>query len=246
MGAKPSVAFDVALHAGTLVAVVAFYRRDLLVMLTDAVRSLRGLARRVPVREIWQEHHGTRLALLVGLATVPTAVIALAVKGQVERAFASGAFTAGAMVVTGLALLATRWAPARDAAGETGAPTAVTVKIALLIGVVQGIAVFPGISRSGSTLVAALLLGLGRADGARFAFLLSIPAILGAVVLEGRHAASLGTGVGPLLLGVIAAMILGYASLGLLTRIIRVGRLDRFGWYLVPVGLAGTIYFLTR
>jgi undecaprenyl-diphosphatase len=249
LGAAPTVAFDVSLHAGTLVAVVVFYRRDLWVMLRDLWRSAGALAQRTPAREIWARHPGTRLTLLVGLATLPTAIIALAVKPQVERAFASGAFTAAAMVVTGLALLATRLARpalAPPAAEGPGAPTAVTAQAALLIGIAQGIAVFPGISRSGATLVAATFLCLPRSDAARFCFLLSIPAILGAVVLEGRHAVLSGIGLPSLVSGVLAAMGVGYLSLVALGYVIRGGRLDRFGWYLIPVGLGVSVYLSCR
>jgi undecaprenyl-diphosphatase len=248
LGVAPSVAFDVSLHAGTLVAVVIFYRQDLWIMLRDLGRSIGAVAHGRPAREIWISHPGTRLTLLVGLATLPTAVIALAVKPQVERAFASGAFTAAAMVVTGIALLSTRLArPAADPpAGGPGAPTTVTAHAALLIGIAQGIAVFPGISRSGATLVAATFLCLPRSDAARFCFLLSIPAILGAVVLEGRHAVLSGIGVPSLVSGVLAAMAVGYLSLVALGYVIRGGRLDRFGWYLIPVGLGASVYLWTR
>ena len=255
----PSLAFNAALHAGTLAAVVGYYRRDLWAMVVQVFVSLAGLFRGRGAKAIWAEDHSTRLALLIVCGTVPTAIIGLGLKDRVEQAMASASATCGALLVTGLLLIATRFADKSNAQSASDAasaaegdaepasalsPTKVTLWIALIIGVAQGLAVFPGISRSGATLAAALLLGVARADAARFAFLLSIPAILGALVLEGKELAALGSGDGlSLAVGVGSAVVVGYLSLALLVALVRRGGLHHFAWYVIPAGIAGLIYF---
>jgi undecaprenyl-diphosphatase len=187
------------------------------------------------------------LLLLAG--SVPTAIIGLGLKGPIERAFQSGVATSVALVVTGLVLLTTRRSQLTAEPEErphTG-PTAISLPVALLVGVAQGCAIFPGISRSGATLVAALLLGAGRADAARFAFLLSVPAICGALLLESGELVRLGSvGGAALAAGVVAAMVTGYLSLWLLVGLVKKGGLHRFAYYTIPVGIAGILYFGLR
>jgi undecaprenyl-diphosphatase len=277
LGLRPSLAVNAALHAGTLAAVVFYYRQDLAAMIRQALVSLLGLFRGRGAGRIWREDHATRLGLLIALGSVPTAVIGLALKGPVEQAMDQAAYTCGALLVTGALLWATRYAPRSAAtapagagvgagepgpgsapppahggdrapagvgAGEPARATDVTPWIALVVGVAQGMAVFPGISRSGATIAAALLLGVARADAARFAFLLSIPAILGALVLEGGALFDAGrAGAVPLALGVVTAVVAGYASLVLLVALVRRGGLHYFAFYVIPLGLVGLVYF---
>lgn len=246
LGIKPSLAFNAALHGGTLLVVVGFYRRDLGTMLMDSWTSLRGLFGGRRPGQIWAEDHGTRLALLLVAGSVPTAIIGLGLKGVIERAFHSGTLTSVALLVTGALLLTTRRSQAASKPDQSPSlgPTRISLSMALLVGVAQGLAIFPGISRSGATLVAALLLGAGRADAARFCFLLSVPAILGALVLESGELARLGSvGGASLAAGIVTAMVAGYLSLWLLVGLVRRGGLHRFAYYTLPVGLAGILYF---
>lgn len=249
LGIKPSLAFNAALHGGTLLVVVGFYRRDLGTMLADSWASLRGLFSGRGPAQIWAEDHGTRLALLLVAGSVPTAVIGLGLKGFIERAFHSGTATSVALLVTGALLLTTRRTQAATEPddGLGLGPTAISLPVALLVGVAQGLAIFPGVSRSGATLVAALLLGTGRADAARFCFLLSVPAILGALVLESGEVARLGSVGGvSLAAGIGTAMVVGYLSLWTLVGLVKRGGLHRFAYYTIPLGLAGILYFTLR
>jgi len=273
LGLRPSLAVNAALHAGTLAAVVFYYRKDLAAMIRQALVSLLGLFRGRGARRIWREDHATRLGLLIALGSVPTAVIGLALKAPVEQAMDRTAYTCVALLVTGALLWATRYAPrpvasapsgagsgpeepapdpaladvadrAAAGGGEPARATDVTPWVALVVGVAQGLAVFPGISRSGATIAAALLLGVARTDAARFAFLLSIPAILGALALEGGALVDAGrTGAVPLALGVATAVVAGYASLALLVALVRRGGLHYFAFYVIPLGLLGLVYF---
>ncbi len=246
LGIKPSLAFNAALHGGTLLVVVGYYRRDLWTMLRDLWTSLRGLFGGRGLRQIWAQDHGTRLAVLLVAGSVPTAIIGLGLKGFIEKAFHSGVMTSVALLVTGAMLLTIRRSQSASQPDESSlvGPTAISLWMALAVGVAQGLAIFPGISRSGATLVAALLLGAGRADAARFAFLLSVPAICGALVLESGELAKLGSVGGvSLAAGVVAAMVAGYLSLAMLVGLVKRGGLHRFAYYTIPVGIAGVLYF---
>ena len=140
-----------------------------------------------------------------------------------------------ALLVTAGILSATPWAP--PARGRA----ALTVRAALLIGLIQGIAIIPGISRSGSTIALALFLGLERGHAARFSFLLSVPAIAGAVgikgVKDGPELLSGGIDWFPVLCGFLSSAFVGYLALILLVGIVKRGGLHRFAWYLVPASL---------
>jgi len=115
----------------------------------------------------------------------------------------------------------------------------------LLIGVAQGLAVMPGVSRSGATIVAGMAVGLRAADAFRFSFLLSIPAILGATVLELRHPEELGALGSGAIVGALVALVSGLGALVVLRRIVVAGRLWTFALYLVPLGTALMLWELT-
>ncbi|MDW7712152.1 MAG: undecaprenyl-diphosphate phosphatase [Deferrisomatales bacterium] len=219
----PGVLFEVLLHGGTLLAVMVYFRRDL----WEVLRSLRPGGD--PARR--------RLALLLAAATVPTAFIGLAFQGPLEALFHAPRSAAAMLLVTG-ALLWVSEALARPRVGIEG----VGYGRALAVGTVQGLAIVPGISRSGSTIAAGTLLGVRGEDSARFSFLLSVPAILGALVLHlpelgavepGRPAAYAA--------GTAAAFLSGLWALRFLMSAIRRGR---FRWFAVYCWLLGAGYLL--
>ena len=123
-----------------------------------------------------------------------------------------------------------------------------SVTTALLIGAAQAVAILPGCSRSGWTITAGLLLGLGFAGAAEFSFLISIPAILGALVLEiwKNPVAASREELAPLIVGGLAAFLAGWFALRLLLRILRAGSLHRFSYYLAVLGAAAFLFFTLR
>jgi undecaprenyl-diphosphatase len=140
--------------------------------------------------------------------------------------------------VTGTILLGTRWTRPQD--------TRFGMVRALIIGAAQAFAILPGISRSGSTISAGMYCGVERSEAARFSFLMALPVILGACLVEGREL--LHTGIPreegtTLLIGTIVAFCVGIIALKWLLGVIRRGRLDRFAYYCYAVGLAGIIWF---
>ncbi|GAB4263292.1 MAG: undecaprenyl-diphosphatase UppP [Deferrisomatales bacterium] len=220
---QPGVVFDVLLHAGTLLAVLVYFREDVAALL--ACLGPRG-----------DTVHRRLLGLLV-VATVPTGVIGVAFKDSLETLFHAPRAAAGALLVTGALLWASEaLARPRDPLERFGASRAVTV------GVVQGLAIVPGISRSGSTIATAALLGVRGEDAARFSFLLSIPAILGAVVLESPHLRGLdGAQAASYLPGVAAAFVAGLWAIRFLMGAIRK---RRFRWFALYCWALGAGYLL--
>ncbi len=224
------VLFDVILHVATLMVVFYVFRRRIAAIVGALARLLRR-------RTTEEDHHELRLVGWIVLATAITVVVALPIA---ELDASSRPRLIGALFIgTAGALLSTRFAPQGGAMGRIGALQAV------IIGLAQALGVFPGVSRSGITIAAARHVGLARQDAGEFAFLISIPAILGALVLTLGESAELGRMVAPVPLtaGFLAALISGLLALRLLLRLLRAGRLGYFAVYLIPLGVI-TIFAL--
>jgi undecaprenyl-diphosphatase len=216
------VAFDLALHLGTLVPVLWVYRADLRGIVVDTTRGDGAFFQR----------SGVRLLMLMIAATIPTAVIGLGFKDVFEQLFHTPSVVGIAFAVTGTVL----WLTKRIAPGDTPAH-GLAVKHAVWVGLAQGLAITPGISRSGSTIAAGLFLGLEREAAARFSFLLSIPAICGAFVLKAGDLNLEGSALGPILIGVTMSAVSGYIALRLLIRLVRAGDFSKFAYYLWPLAI---------
>ena len=176
---------------------------------------------------------------LIALGSIPAAVVGLSLRDSLTATFGSPVLASACLVATGLFLLLSR--------GRSGG-SAITWKIAILIGIAQAVAILPGCSRSGWTITTALICGLGFSAAAEYSFLLSIPAILGALLLESISAgAGLGGGeIAVLVASAAVAFASGYAALRLLVWILGRGRFHRFSWYLIPAGTAFLIWFAVR
>lgn len=219
-----SLSMVVLLHAGTLVATFLVLREDVTQLAVETVRGLKSPS------EFLRTEQG-RIVAGVVLASIPTAIIGLLLEDHVE-AWSHVPWIVGVCLLgSALALALTRRARGE---AKTLSPGAY-----FLIGIAQGLAVLPGLSRSGSTIALGMLLGLRGPDAFRFSFLLSLPAVLGAVLLkvvgEPRAVAELGTAG---LVGGAVAMVVGLGALVLLRRIVMQGRFWAFALYLVPLGLA--------
>ena len=220
------VLFDLVLHVATLLPAMWFFRADLRQMLVDPVRGEGPL---------WQRP-GVRLAALVLVATVPTGLIGVIGKEMFESWFERLDIVAAAFVVTGTLLFLTR----RLSDGYRGLMD-VPLGYAALIGTVQGLAITPGISRSGSTIAVALLLGLRRDVAVRLSFLMCIPAILGAVLLKLREVESSGLEPTELGIGFVAAMLSGYAALAWLVALVKRGRFGDFSFYVWAMAVVAAV-----
>jgi len=227
LGVKEAgVFFEVMLHVGTLGAVFLVYRNDLLRLTRASVRAIFDRRTLQNPRQAFRESADLRLVLFLFLGSVPTALIGILGKDALESLFDRPVIVACMLIVTGVCLLLPKLFGV-DA--SKGGP--VKGWQAPLIGVVQGLAIIPGISRSGSTISTALLLGIESAAAARFSFLLSIPAILGAVVLKLGDLGGEVTLSGAIWAGMLASFIVGYLALLLLLRMLRKGRFAVFSYY---------------
>lgn len=221
-----TLAFDVFLHLGTLVALIVYFARDWL-------RLARAFGTSILERRIGEEPD-RRLAWLLAVGTIPAAIIGFALEGPIEELFHEGGTPArlaiaGFLVAgAGLLLAADRWGAKRRALGALRWPDA------LLVGLAQGLALLPGISRSGSTISAGLAVGLQREAAARFSFLLATPITLGAGLYGSRRLFDeqlsgvewLAAGI-----GLVAAAVAGLVAIGFLLRWLRSRTLLAFGVY---------------
>ncbi len=225
---EPSLTFDVLLHLGTLVAVVVYFRHDLL-----------GLALGVLGRGI-DPDGARRMTLYLAVGTVPAVVAGLVLGDFFEGLFESPYTTCAELVATALILLA------MERVGDRARRRPLDVRSATGIGVAQAVAILPGISRSGTTIGAGLVLGLSREEATRFSFLLSIPAIAGAGVLSLADVAGGGLDVtSGVVAGVIASGVSGYLSIGALLRFVRSHSLTVFAVYLLVMApLSALIIYL--
>jgi undecaprenyl-diphosphatase len=235
---EPALLFDTTVHVGTLAAVFVVLWKDILTILRRPFQPLTGF---------------------LILATLPAVIAALLFKDAIERAFQSGSFLGFAFLLTSLALLvpgilAKRPGGIREAGASPGTRPAMDWLDALIIGVLQAVAIVPGVSRSGLTLSGAISRRLDRDFAARFSFLLSIPAILGALVLQlkdlaggaGRSAgtagdlaagtAPAGIGAGAILAGSLTAAAVGFFSVKLMLKIVRERSLTGFAVYTAVLG----------
>jgi undecaprenyl-diphosphatase len=233
--AQVGVLFDVIVHLGTLVAVVVFFRR----MLAEEVS---GLFARDPERR----RASWALAALLVAATIPTGIVGLLLKRVVEETKRDPRFVGAMEITTGLFLLLSFFA--RDRGRER---PETTIWDAILVGIVQGLAVLPGLSRSASTIAFALLVGLARRWSVTFSFLVLLPAVVGATVLEVGSAwqergAAFFTGPDfpKYLCGAAVAGIVGYFAIGWLIRAVIARRLWVFAIYCFLFGIA--LIFLVR
>ena len=242
---EPALVFDTAVHGGTLIAVLVVLRQDIWKIL----------------RRIFQP-----LTLYLIIATIPAVIAALLFKDRVEAAFASGAFLGFAFLGTS-ALLFLSEKLYRSSQKQDGYPARLEAAApgrfqdemnwidALVIGLFQAVAIIPGLSRSGSTISAGLSRRLNRDFAARFSFLLSIPAILGALALQARDlfkagaeegaaaGSRLGIGLIPLAVGVLSSCIVAFFSIRLTLKIVRERSLIGFALY---TGILGILVLIDK
>jgi len=234
---EPQTAFDVALHVGTLLAVVLFFRKDVVELALAPVRAVKLLVSGGGIKQVWQEE-GVRGLAFVLAGSVPTALIALPLAKRLEAASASLSFLGVMFILNSLILLASRVVrlPSGGDRMNTGF-LGMRMPDALVTGVLQGVAAARGVSRSGSTISAALMMGVDRKTAGKFSFLLSLPAIGGAAALSAvEFQPAEGTDTGLMLLGGAIALISGAISLKLVMSVVERGRIHRFGWYTLCLG----------
>jgi undecaprenyl-diphosphatase len=222
---QPGLLFDIVLHLGTLLAVLIYFRQEILFLFGALDPGSRGAP-------------GRRLLAMLALGTIPAVVAGLLLAPLVEASFSNLMVVGGGLLVTAILLLAS----ARLTPDGRGLPQ-VGVKDALVVGLFQSAALFPGVSRSGWTIVGGLTRGLSHDAAARFSFLLSVPAILGAAVYDFPRVGQLQSGaLAGYLGGFATAFIVGYISIGVVLRLLAIRRFHLFGYYCLLAGGTVLVY----
>ena len=233
LGVQSSLAFDTFLHLGTLIAVMWFFRYDIYKMILSWLSSIRDILSG-RFREGFYSDPYKRLAWYVILATIPVGIVGVLFEDSVDALF-SGALYVPAffLFVTGTILYLSQ----RMTSGEINYNT-ITKKEALFMGLGQACAILPGLSRSGTTIAAGLTIGLNKEFAAKFSFILSIPAILGAFLLQAKDIGSaMDANFLPVFLGFIASIIAGYMAIKWMLDLIQNKSLDIFAYYCWVIGI---------
>lgn len=224
---EAGVAFDVLLHLGTMLAIAVVYAKDLAALVRSGLRfvTFRG------------DLEDRRRVLTLAIGIAPVVVVGLAFQDTIERAFDAPRLAASMLLVTAVLLFVSH--RFRRASGP------VTGGRALFIGLVQILAILPGVSRSGSTIAAGMVAGVRPDRAARFTFLMAVPLFLGAALVELPHLSEGGTGMsaGVMLAGFLTSFVAGYAAIRWLLAVLSKGRFVYFGVYCALVGIAGLVFF---
>lgn len=224
---EPGLAFDAALHLGTLAALLAYFWRDWLSILRGVLAGLQS-----------KDQRGTfefRMGLMLILGSVPAAIIGVLFEKAIESEVRTPVAIAGLMVSFALVLLV-----AERIGSQRRSLNRLTLVDALVVGMAQALALAPGVSRSGSTITAGLFLGLDRTSAARFSFLLSTPIVIAAGSLQLvklLHGGLDGEGALNLVAGVLVAAVTGLAAISLMLRFLQRNKTDVFAWYRITAGL---------
>jgi len=214
---EPQLIYNVFFHLGTLIVVVSFYWDDLKRLLNFD-----------------PQYNKERLLILI--ASIPTALIGFGFKDLFEELFGSITAVAIALLVTGVLL----WLVENINISFNKNMSDLSWMQAILIGIAQGLAITPGVSRSGTTIVAGLLLGMNRDSAARFSFLIFIPAVLGANLLEVLdviQAGVINVNYLALLTGTLTAIGIGFLAIKFLLKVLEENRLNYFAYYVWGLGL---------
>lgn len=224
LGVKMSgVSFEVMLHLGTLLSVLVYFRARI------------GRL----IQSLWTKSMATerRLMLLLIVGTIPAGLVGVILKDFFESAFSNPALTSSMLFITGAILLSTKFIqPGRKP---------LNLMTAIIIGIGQSLAILPGISRSGSTIAVGMLAGVEPSEAAEFSFLLAIPAIGGAALLQAGELAAMQTALlAPILAGTVCAFVTGLGAVYAVLATIRKGKFAWFAYYCFAAGAIGLYLFL--
>lgn len=232
---EKSVTFEVVVHFGTLCSIVVYYRQKL----WEISRSLlRFLGRPSEAGKAVREDPNIILSGYILLSMIPAGLIGFTMKDQIEGLFSDPILVSFMLLITGTILFLTRF--------RTEFPNRLKLGNSFAIGVAQAFAILPGISRSGSTISLGLYLGINREQVANFSFLMVLPVIAGAMLLEVIEMVEMGVPVNTvmdLVIGFFTAFISGYYALKYLIILLRTKGIHPFAWYCWGLGIFSLVYF---
>ncbi len=216
-----NLSLNIAVHLGTLLTIIIFYRRDISEMISGYLQ---------------RDREAVSMVSAIIVASIPTAVIGLLMKKNADWILTNPLVAATCLIITGLILF---YSDRIEIGQNFQSGFGISYPQACLVGLVQGFAVLPGISRSGSTIVTGLYVGMNPRNAARFSFLISIPAILGAGLLEGMDLVKSNAGVdwSSLLIGAVVSFLTGLIAIALMVRVTLRGHLKFFSYYVFLVAI---------
>ena len=230
--------FAVLLHVGTLISVFIVYWRDIAELIVELFLTIKDLCTGKGLR--LQERPVRKLGIMIIVATIPTGIIGILFNDLFDSLYNSIIPIGIGLIITGFLLVMAE----RMGASNRGIEQ-MNFRNALFIGTVQGIAICPGISRSGSTLFGSLICNLDRKFAVKFVFLISIPSILGSAVMEAPAALESGfdmAQLGPVLVGLIVAAVSGLIAIKTMIKIVSDKKLNYFSYYVWALGLIVICY----
>jgi len=223
---EPGITLEIALHFGTFMSVLLVFWKDIVNIL---IAFFSNIWRICKIPENYRNNESFRISLLVIVSMIPAALAGFFLRDLIEVLFNSTRAVGIALIVTGLILFFAQWAPRLKRSPGIGS--------VIIMGIFQAFALIPGISRSGSTITAGLLAGMDREKVAKLSFIMALPLIVGATVMEIPHISQgEGTEFLKLFIGMIIAFISGIFALKWLIRILIRGRLSAFSYYCVLLG----------
>lgn len=228
---ETGITFEVVVHFGTLCSILVYYRKIIWELIISGLSFLRAPSEK-------KEDPNVKLIGFILISMIPAMIVGFTLKDQVESIFSSPLIVSAMLIVTGLMLFSTKFV--KDT------PNEVSLGKSFMIGIAQSFAMIPGISRSGSTISTALWLGVKREAAANFSFLMLIPVIAGAMLLEVKELIELGitdAALINLVIGFFAAFISGYYALKYLIIILKRRGFHYFAYYCWIVGAVGLVYF---
>lgn len=249
-----NILFEVLLHFGTLIAIIAVYFKDVVNLVVEGVGIIFSFFKYLILKGLSLFDHNIKMnkiinssyrkfVMLIIVATIPTAIIGFLFEATVEKMYNSLIVPGISLVITGLLLFTTNKLKSGYKKQDT-----MPMRDAIILGVFQGFAVLPGISRSGSTIVAGLLRGLNKEFAVKFSFLMSLPAVFGAMLLQFKDIplADISTVITPqYIVGTIISAVVGYICIKALIAMVQKNKFHYFAYYCWIVGIATIItYFI--
>ena len=230
--------FAVLLHVGTLISVFIVYWKDIWELIVELCLTIKDLCTGKGLR--LEERPVRKLGVMIIVATIPTAIIGLLFNDLFDKLYTSVLPIGIGLIITGFLLIL-----AEKTGNSSRGIDKMNFRNALFIGTVQGIAICPGISRSGSTLFGSLICNLDRKFAVKFVFLISIPSILGSAGMEAPNAFKAGidmTQLGPVLVGMAVAAVSGLVAIKTMIKIVSDKKLSYFSYYVWALGVVVVIY----
>ena len=224
----PGAAFEAFVHLGTVLAVIVLFRKEIKELVISFFDSIYKLSQGENISNIFKNNSSSKLAWFIVISTIPAAIIGYTFSSFFEIIFSKPMITSFMLLITGALL----WFGNKKYPGGNKNISEITYKDAIIIGAAQAVAIIPGISRSGLTVIAGLYRNLDREFAAKYSFILSVPIILGASIFKFRDISSLNINIYVLILSGLVAAISSYGAMKIFVRLLKNRKIYLFSYYL--------------